>query len=135
MREVISLHIGQAGVQIGNSCWELYCLEHGIQPDGQMPSNWTISGGDESFRTFFSETIGGKLVPRAVFLDLEPNSIGNYKLSFNSLAHCQQNIQNSMPSTRVTARCFLQWYVQRTPRGLQIILSVLVEVRFSSFIL
>ena len=26
MREVISIHIGQAGVQIGNSCWELFCL-------------------------------------------------------------------------------------------------------------
>lgn len=33
-REVISIHVGQAGVQMGNSCWELYCLEHGIRPDG-----------------------------------------------------------------------------------------------------
>ncbi|KAJ0848003.1 putative tubulin [Helianthus annuus] len=38
MREIISIHIGQAGIQVGNSCWELYCLEHGIQPDGMMPS-------------------------------------------------------------------------------------------------
>lgn len=37
MREIISVHIGQAGIQVGNSCWELYCLEHGIQPDGNMP--------------------------------------------------------------------------------------------------
>ena len=37
MREVVSIHVGQAGVQIGNSCWELYCLEHGIKPDGTMP--------------------------------------------------------------------------------------------------
>lgn len=35
-RECISVHIGQAGVQVGNACWELYCLEHGIQPDGQV---------------------------------------------------------------------------------------------------
>ena len=28
-RECISVHIGQAGVQMGNACWELYCLEHG----------------------------------------------------------------------------------------------------------
>lgn len=35
-RECISVHVGQAGVQIGNACWELYCLEHGIQPDGQV---------------------------------------------------------------------------------------------------
>ena len=32
MRECISVHVGQAGVQMGNACWELYCMEHGIQP-------------------------------------------------------------------------------------------------------
>uniref|UniRef100_A0A3Q2QM34 Tubulin/FtsZ GTPase domain-containing protein n=1 Tax=Fundulus heteroclitus TaxID=8078 RepID=A0A3Q2QM34_FUNHE len=72
LRECISVHVGQAGVQIGNACWELYCLEHGIQPDGQMPSDATIGGGDDSFNTFFSETGAGKHVPRAVFVDLEP---------------------------------------------------------------
>lgn len=75
-RECISVHVGQAGVQIGNACWELYCLEHGIQPDGQMPSDKTIGGGDDSFNTFFSETGAGKHVPRAVFVDLEPTVIG-----------------------------------------------------------
>ena len=42
MREVISIHVGQAGIQMGNSAWELYCLEHGIQPDGQMPTDMTL---------------------------------------------------------------------------------------------
>ena len=62
---------------MGNACWELYCLEHGIQPDGQMPSDKTIGGGDDSFNTFFSETGAGKHVPRAVFIDLEPSVVGN----------------------------------------------------------
>ena len=75
-RECISIHVGQAGVQIGNACWELYCLEHGIQPDGQMPSDKTIGGGDDSFNTFFSETGAGKHVPRAVYVDLEPTVVG-----------------------------------------------------------
>lgn len=75
-RECISIHVGQAGVQIGNACWELYCLEHGIQPDGLMPSDKTIGGGDDSFNTFFSETGAGKHVPRTVFVDLEPTVIG-----------------------------------------------------------
>ncbi|MCM8922408.1 MAG: hypothetical protein LC540_20515 [Candidatus Thiodiazotropha sp.] len=75
-RECISVHIGQAGVQIGNACWELYCLEHGIQPDGQMPSDKTVGGGDDSFNTFFSETGAGKHVPRSVFVDLEPTVVG-----------------------------------------------------------
>ncbi len=76
-RECISIHVGQAGVQIGNACWELYCLEHGIQPDGNMPSDKTIGRGDDSFNTFFSETGAGKHVPRAVFVDLEPSVIGD----------------------------------------------------------
>jgi len=71
MREVISIHVGQGGCQSGNACWELYCLEHGIQPDGQMPSDKTIGGGDDSFNTFFSETGAGKHVPRCIYLDLE----------------------------------------------------------------
>ena len=51
-------------------------MEHGIQPDGQMPSDKTIGGGDDSFNTFFSETGSGKHVPRAVFVDLEPSVVG-----------------------------------------------------------
>ena len=35
MRECISVHVGQAGCQIGNACWELYCLEHGIEFNGR----------------------------------------------------------------------------------------------------
>ena len=51
MRECLSIHVGQAGVQIGNACWELYCLEHGIGPDGTMPAD--KEPGDDSFSTFF----------------------------------------------------------------------------------
>lgn len=77
-RECISVHVGQAGVQMGNACWELYCLEHGIRTDGQMPSDKTVGAGDDSFNTFFSETGAGKHVPRAIFVDLEPTVVGQY---------------------------------------------------------
>ena len=56
MRECISIHVGQAGVQIGNSCWELYCLEHGISPDGEMLTDKSVGIADDAFNTFFSET-------------------------------------------------------------------------------
>ena len=78
MRECLSIHVGQAGVQMGNACWELFCLEHGIQADGQMPSDKTVGGGDDSFNTFFTETGAGKYVPRALFFDLEPTVIGMF---------------------------------------------------------
>jgi|UPI0000F5052D hypothetical protein len=64
--ECISIHVGQAGVQICSACWELYCLERGIQPDGQITNDKTIEGGYDSFNTFFSETGAGKHVPQVV---------------------------------------------------------------------
>ena len=93
MREVISIHLGQCGVQIGNACWELYCLEHGIQPDGNMPSDKSIGGGDDSFNTFFSETGSGKHVPRVVFVDLEPTVIDEVRTgTYRQLFHPEQLI-------------------------------------------
>ncbi|KAK4326991.1 hypothetical protein Pmani_002509 [Petrolisthes manimaculis] len=75
---------------MGNACWELYCLEHGIQPDGILVSspNDDPSNGDDSNNTFFTETRAGKHVPRAIFVDLEPSVIdeirtGAYKELFN----------------------------------------------------
>uniref|UniRef100_A0A8P0TDK6 Tubulin/FtsZ GTPase domain-containing protein n=1 Tax=Canis lupus familiaris TaxID=9615 RepID=A0A8P0TDK6_CANLF len=90
-RECISIHVGQAGVQIGNACWELYCREHGIQPDAQMPSDKTTGGGDDSFNTLFSETGAGKHVPRAVFVDLEPTVIDKVRTgTYRQLFHPEQ---------------------------------------------
>ena len=93
MREAICIHIGQGGVQIGNACWELFCLEHGIQPDGQMPSDKTIGGGDDAFNTFFSETGAGKHVPRCVMVDLEPTVVDEVRTgTYRQLFHPEQLI-------------------------------------------
>ncbi|KAB1226794.1 Tubulin alpha chain [Morella rubra] len=75
MRECISIHIGQAGIQVGNAFWELCCLGHSIQPNGQMLGDKTVGRGDDAFNTSFSETGAGKHVPRAIFVDLEPTVI------------------------------------------------------------
>ncbi|MGH0146780.1 UNVERIFIED_CONTAM: hypothetical protein FKN15_009052 [Acipenser sinensis] len=104
-RECISMHVGQAGVQMGNACWELYCLEHGIQPDGQMPSDKTIGGGDDSFNTFFSETGAGKHVPRAVFVDLEPTVIDEIRTGiYRQLFHPEQLITGKEDAANNYAR-------------------------------
>merc|ERR1711951_315734 len=105
MRECISVHVGQAGVQMGNACWELYCLEHGIQPDGQMPSDKTIGGGDDSFNTFFSETGAGKHVPRAVFVDLEPTVIDEVRTgTYRQLFHPEQLVTGKEDAANNYAR-------------------------------
>ncbi|CAL6421105.1 unnamed protein product [Bathycoccus prasinos] len=106
MREVISLHIGQAGIQTGNSCWELFCLEHGIGPDGQMPEDQHGQHqNDDAFSTFFSETGAGKHVPRAVFLDLEPTVIDEVRTgTYRQLFHPEQLISGKEDAANNFAR-------------------------------
>jgi tubulin alpha len=103
MRECITIHVGQAGCQTGNACWELFCLEHGIQPDGQMPADTPAGGSDDAFQTFFSETGAGKHVPRTVFVDLEPTVIDEVRTgTYRQLFHPEQLISGvhlpSLPS-------------------------------------
>ena len=97
--------MGQGGCQMGNACWELFCLEHGIQPDGQMPSDKTIGGGDDAFNTFFSETGAGKYVPRTVFVDLEPTVIDEVRTgTYRQLFHPEQLISGKEDAANNFAR-------------------------------
>lgn len=101
MREVISIHVGQAGIQIGNSCWELYCKEHGIQPDGVM----TDKRQDSSFSTFFSEVAPNKHVPRTVMVDLEPSVIDEVRTgAYKQLFHPEQLISGKEDAANNYAR-------------------------------
>ncbi|KAF2070913.1 hypothetical protein CYY_007757 [Polysphondylium violaceum] len=110
-REIISIHIGQAGVQLGNSCWELYCLEHGIGRDGSIPeqrkqSELNIGGESKDLHTFFNESSNGKkVVPRAIFLDLEPTVIDEIKTGdYRGLFHPEQLITGKEDAANNYAR-------------------------------
>jgi len=103
MRGCISIHVGQAGVQIGNSCWELYCLEHDISPDGTKSN--TSNDQDESFHTFFQETGAGKHVPRAVFVDLESTVVDEIRTGpYRQLFHPEQMVTGKEDAANNYAR-------------------------------
>lgn len=102
MREIVSLHIGQAGVQIGNSCWELYCAEHNIQPDGQLSEQ---SLDDDSSSSFFYRTSRNTFVPRTVMVDLEPGVINEIKVGeYKNLFHPQSLINGKEDAANNYAR-------------------------------
>merc|ERR1712226_44222 len=86
-REIISIALGQCGVQVCNAAWELFALEHGIQKDGTNPSDTSVGEEDDPHNTFFAE-VGNRNVPRCVFVDLEPTvcdeiKTGEYRGMFN----------------------------------------------------
>lgn len=87
-REVISIHVGQAGVQMGNACWELFCLEHNIGPDGvALDDAAQPNSRDDPFNTFFHTGSTGRHVPRAVYVDLEPSVVGEQNPSVRISSH------------------------------------------------
>ncbi|CAE8602655.1 unnamed protein product, partial [Polarella glacialis] len=113
----LCIHLGQGGVQIGNACWELFCLEHGIQPDGQRQVDFldlsshrdqrvvTIGGGDDAFNTFFSETGAGKHVPRCLMVDLEPTVVDEVRTgTYRQLFHPEQLISGKEDAANNFAR-------------------------------
>ena len=102
MREIVSVHIGQAGIQLGSDCWELFCLEHGINAEGyKMDKN----DQNQNYRTFFNESNSGKLVPRAVFVDLEPTVINQLRNGpCKNLYHPEQLISGKEDAANNYAR-------------------------------
>ncbi|EYC15915.1 hypothetical protein Y032_0035g3042 [Ancylostoma ceylanicum] len=77
MREIVHVQAGQCGNQIGSKFWEVISDEHGIKPDG------TYSGESdlqlERINVYYNEAHGGKYVPRAVLVDLEPGTMDSVR--------------------------------------------------------
>lgn len=49
--EIIAIHFGQCGNQIGDAFWRSLCAEHGIGPDGTLKHN--DIDADDLKRVFF----------------------------------------------------------------------------------
>ena len=84
VREIVSIGIGQCGVQLGDQIWQQFHAEHGISTNGDH-DNWMKSGptkqrdDDQSFRVFYQETASGKFIPRNIFIDTQPNATNTVK--------------------------------------------------------
>ena len=108
MREAILIHIGQAGAQIGNACWELFALEHGIMPDGQMAHDHHygyLSGDDELIDELAEEGIAYvPFFPLGGFDPLQSEEL--------------ENVAQDLEATPMQVA--LAWLLQRSPNILLI---------------
>jgi len=75
-REVLTISVGQAGIQLGNAVWAQYCAEHKIQKDGKLENQ---EKKDMYFTTFYEETGTGQYVPRQITVDLEPTVVDDVR--------------------------------------------------------
>jgi len=78
-REVLTVNVGQAGIQLGNAVWAQYCSEHKIKPEGKLDKKDDEEVKDKYFTTFFEETGTGQYVPRNITVDLEPTVVDDVR--------------------------------------------------------
>merc|ERR1712190_305953 len=77
MREIVHIQAGQCGNQIGAKFWEIISDEHGIDPTGSY--NGTTDLQLERINVYYNEATGGKYVPRAILVDLEPGTMDSVR--------------------------------------------------------
>jgi len=77
MREIVHIQVGQCGNQIGAKFWEIISDEHGIQPNGMYQGESELQL--ERIDVYYNEASGGKYVPRAVLVDLEPGTMDSVR--------------------------------------------------------
>jgi len=86
MREIISLHAGQCGNQIGHRFWQIVSGEHSIDRQGHYNGN-----EDKQLKrlpVFYTESSTGRFVPRALLFDMEPGTLNYIRSSeWGSLYH------------------------------------------------
>ncbi|TGZ53169.1 Tubulin beta chain [Temnothorax longispinosus] len=81
MREIVHIQAGQCGNQIGAKFWEVISDEHGIDPTGiyKGDSEFDSKLQLERINVYYNEASGGKYVPRAILVDLEPGTMDSVR--------------------------------------------------------
>ncbi|KAK4886044.1 hypothetical protein RN001_002315 [Aquatica leii] len=82
MREIVHIQAGQCGNQIGAKFWEIISDEHGIDPTGAYHGDSDLQL--ERINVYYNEASGGKYVPRAILVDLEPGTMDSNFTRFAS---------------------------------------------------
>ncbi|KAI5636813.1 tubulin/FtsZ family, GTPase domain-containing protein [Phthorimaea operculella] len=77
MREIVHVQAGQCGNQIGSKFWEIISDEHGLDPNGMYVGENPLQL--ERISVYYNEANGGKYVPRAVLVDLEPGTMDSVR--------------------------------------------------------
>ncbi len=77
MREIVSIQAGQCGNQIGAKFWEVVSDEHGVDPTGTYHGDSDLQL--ERINVYYNEATGGRYVPRAILMDLEPGTMDSVR--------------------------------------------------------
>uniref|UniRef100_A0A8D2GC52 Tubulin/FtsZ GTPase domain-containing protein n=1 Tax=Theropithecus gelada TaxID=9565 RepID=A0A8D2GC52_THEGE len=75
--EIVLTQAGQCGNQIGAKFWETISDEHAIDSTGTYHGDSLLQL--ERIDVYYKEACGGRYVPRAVLVDLEPGTLDSVR--------------------------------------------------------
>ncbi|OMJ85859.1 hypothetical protein SteCoe_12699 [Stentor coeruleus] len=104
MKELISIHVGQAGINIGEACLEQFTYEHGITQSGTFEPQDNLSSSN-SCHTMFHESESGSFNARSLFFDLDQDKINHIKKgSYKSLLSSENFVLGKESSSDIFSR-------------------------------
>ncbi|TMW68397.1 hypothetical protein Poli38472_005865 [Pythium oligandrum] len=77
MRELVHIQAGECGNQIGAKFWEVISDEHGVDPTGSYHGDSDLQL--ERINVYYNEASGGRYVPRAILMDLDPGTMDSVR--------------------------------------------------------
>jgi len=90
-REVLTLCIGQAGIQLGNTIWAQYLSEHAVEPSGCFSDQ---DDTPDPTTTFFQISDNAQAVPRNAYFDLEGTVIDEVRSGAFCKLHNPESLIN-----------------------------------------
>ncbi|CAF1045725.1 unnamed protein product [Adineta steineri] len=101
-REILHLHVGSGGMEVGHSSWQLYSIEHHLDNDGYVLNE------EKPPKSFFSSVNNErtKFRPRALFIDPDCSTIDQIRTSdlknfygdhqFCVTSNCSEMVMNNI---------------------------------------
>ncbi|KAF6116778.1 tubulin beta class I [Phyllostomus discolor] len=119
MREIVHIQAGQCGNQIGAKFWEVISDEHGIDPTGTYHGDSDLQL--DRISVYYNEATGGKYVPRAILVDLEPGTMSGVTTCLRFPGQLNADLRklavNMVPFPRL--HFFMPGFAPLTSRGSQ----------------
>ena len=119
-------------VHINSAGWELFCFEHGVQPDGKMPWNGVIGGEDDGLLGYCTETGVGRYVPPCLMIDFEPAVVDGERTG----TACRQLLHSELQSSGMedvaglsARRCYTRHFVMPAQGHEDSVASVIGDVK------
>ena len=102
-KEFIFIHVGQAGIGLGNSMWELFSLEHGIYKDETREDMQPLA------RKIFTEAKNGKFYANSIFIDSDPTNIDKIQAdNYNYLFELDSFVSGNGDSSKNYAKGYFK---------------------------